>query len=211
VPVVVGGAPSPPQSVASVFVRRGSATVSWVPPADVTGATYELALRVMDKERKTWLAWTTLPDKVSGTSLAVGDDLLIVSGRVYQFRVRTVTDKGDVSTWTDSPRRFAGNLEPLETATVKGRGPVSVSVNAPGLAWRYNVDISALTASMTADSYQALPIAYASIMLKPNFVRYSAEMPGPLTLTSGCYVGLNYRLPGSTKVERMRADIACPK
>jgi hypothetical protein len=211
VPVVVGGAPSPPQSVASVFVRRGSATVSWVPPADVTGATYELALRVMDKERKTWLAWTTLPDKVSGTSLAVGDDLRIVSGRVYQFRVRTVTDKGDVSTWTDSPRRFAGNLEPLETATVKGRGPVSVSVNAPGLAWRYNVDISALTASMTADSYQALPIAYASIMLKPTFVRYSAEMPGPLTLTSGCYVGLNYRLPGSTKVERMRADITCPK
>ena len=165
----------------------------------------------MDKERKTWLGWTTLPDKVTGTSLAVGDDLRIVGGRVYQFRVRTVTDKGDVSTWTDSPRRFAGNLEPLETAKLTGRGPVSVSVIAPGMAWRYNVDISALTASMTAESYQALPISFASIMLKPTFVRYSTELPGPLTLTSGCWVGLNYRLPGSTKVERMRVDIACPK
>ena len=85
------------------------------------------------------------------------------------------------------------------------------SVIAPGMAWRYNVDISALTASMTAELYQALPIAYASIMLKPTFVRYSTELPGPLTLTSGCWVGLNYRLPGSTKVERQRVDIACPK
>ena len=211
IPVVVGGAPSPPQSVASVFARRWSATVSWVPPADASGATYELALRVMDRQRRNWLAWTTLPDKVAGTSLAVGDDLRIVGGRVYQFRVRTVTSKGDASTWTNSPARFAGNLEPLADPRFTGRGPVNVSVTAPGPAWKYNVDIAALTASMTAASYQALPITYASTMVKPTFVRFSTEFPGPLTLTTGCYVGVNYRLPGSTMVERARADIACPK
>lgn len=211
VPVVVGGAPSPPQSVASVFERRWVATVSWVPPADSQGSRYELALRVMDKDRTAWQAWTTLPDTTRGTSLSVGDDLRIVAGRVYQFRVRTISPRGDVSTWTESPRRFAGNLEPLENARLTGRGPVSVSVTAMGMAWKLNVDKSALTVSMTPESYQAMPMVVVSTMARPTFERYSGEFPGPLTLTSGCWVGLNYRLPGSTKVERARVDIACPK
>ena len=211
IPVVVGGAPSPPQSVSSVFVRKWSATVSWVPPAGASGVTYELALRVMDRQRKNWLAWTTLPEKVSGTTVSVGDDLRIVGGRVYQFRVRTVTSKGDVSVWTDSPRRFSGNLEALEGATFEGPSPFTVSVIAPGPAWRYNVEIAALTASMSTVSYQALPIDYAKVTLKPTFVKYSSEFPGPLTLTADCYVGLNYRLPDSTNVLRAREYVTCPK
>jgi hypothetical protein len=213
VSVVVGEAPSPPQSVTSVFERRWVATVSWVPPADASpGTRYELALRVMDKDRRNWLAWTTLPDKVRGaTSLSVGDDLRIVAGRVYQFRVRTIDPRGQVSTWTESPRRFAGSLEPLENASLTGRGPVKVAVTAPGMAWKLNVTKSALTASMTADSFQAMPISIVSTQVRPTFERFSGDFPGPLTLTSGCWVGLNYRLPGSTKVERQRVDIACPK
>jgi hypothetical protein len=172
VSVVVGEAPSPPQSVTSVFERRWVATVSWVPP---------------------------------------GDDLRIVAGRVYQFRVRTIDPRGDASVWTDSIRRFAGSLEPLENATLTGKGPVKVSVTAPGIAWKLNVTKSALTASMTADSYQAMPMSIVSTQVRPTFERYSGDFPGPLTLTSGCWVGLNYRLPGSTKVERQRVDIACPR
>jgi hypothetical protein len=210
IPVAIGGTPSPPQSVASVFERRWSARVSWVPPGEAEGVTYELALRVMDKARKTWLAWTTLPDIVRGTSLSVGDDLRIVRGRVYQFRVRTVTANGDVSAWVTSPARFADDLAPLEGLKLTGRGPVSVSVTAPGPAWKLNVDKSALTVSMTTQSYQAMPMVVVSTMVRPTFERYSGEFPGPLTLTSGCWVGLNYRLPGSTKVERVRADIDCP-
>ena len=207
VSVLVGEGASPPQSVASVFERRWVATVSWVPPPDSLGSRYELALRVMDKARRNWLAWTTLPDKVRGTSLSVGDDLRIVAGRVYQFRVRTIDPRGEVSDWTESPRRFAGNLEPLERAALTGKGPVNVAVTAPGPAWKYNVTVSALSASMTADSYQAMPISVAKVTGQ----RYSGDFPGPLTLTSGCWVGLNYRLPGATKVERQRMDIACPK
>ena len=207
VPVLVGEGASPPQSVSSVFERRWVATVSWVPPADSLGSRYELALRVMDKDRRNWLAWNTLPDKVRGTSLSVGDDLRIVAGRVYQFRVRTIDPRGQVSNWTESPRRFVGNLEPLDRASLTGKGPVNVAVTAPGPAWRFNVTLSALTASMTADSFQAMPISVATVTGQ----RYSGDFPGPLTLTSGCWVGLTYRLPGATKVERMRADIACPK
>lgn len=212
VSVVVGEGASPPQSVASVFERRWVATVSWVPPADASlGSRYELALRVMDRERKKWLAWEPLPDKVRGTSLSVGDDLRIVQGRVYQFRVRTLDPRGGVSIWTESPRRYAGDLEPLESPKLNGKGPVSVSVTAPGPAWKLNVTKSALTASMTRESFQAMPMAVVSTQVRPDFERYSGEFPGPLTLTSGCWVGLNYRLPGSTKVERARVDIACPK
>ncbi|MFM1965217.1 MAG: hypothetical protein RL134_942 [Actinomycetota bacterium] len=207
VSVVVGEGASPPQSVESVFERRWVATVSWVPPADSLGSRYELALRVMDKDRKNWLAWTPLPDKVRGTELSVGADLRIVAGRVYQFRVRTIDPRGQVSAWTESPRRFAGDLEPLERADLTGKGPVKVAVTAPGPAWRHNVTISALTASMTASSFQAMPIS----VVKVTGQRYSGDFPGPLTLTSGCWVGLNYRLPGATKVERQRVDIACPK
>ena len=207
IPVTVGGKVSPPQSVASVFEKRWVATVSWVPPADVPNAKYELALRVMDKSRKKWLAWTTLPDWASGTSVSVGDDLRIVGGRVYQFRVRTKDERGNPSAWVNSPARFAGDLAPLERATLAGKGPVKVAVTAPGPAWQYNVTISALTASMTADSFQAMPISVAKVTGQ----RYSGDFPGPLTLTSGCWVGVNYRLPGATKVERMRADVACPK
>ena len=213
VSVVVGEAPSPPQSVTSVFERRWVATVSWVPPADASpGTRYELALRVMDKDRRNWLEWTTLPDKVRGaTSHSVGDDLRIVTGRVYQFRVRTIDPRGDASAWTASIRRFAGDLEPLESATLTGRGPVKVAVTAKGMAWKLNVTKSALTASMTADSYQAMPISIVSTQVRPDFERFSGDFPGPLTLTSGCWVGLNHRLPGSTKVERQRVDVTCPR
>jgi hypothetical protein len=212
VPVVVGEGASPPQSVASVFERRWVATVSWVPPADASqGSRYELALRVMDKDRKKWLAWEPLPDKVRGTSLSVGDDLRIVQGRVYQFRVRTLDPRGGVSIWTESPRRYVGDLEPLENASLTGRGPVKVAVTAPGMAWKLNVTKSALTASMTRESFQAMPMSVVSTQVRPDFERYSGDFPGPLTLTSGCWVGLNYRLPGSTKVERQRVDIACPR
>jgi hypothetical protein len=166
----------------------------------------------MDKDRRNWLAWTTLPDKVRGaTSLSVGDDLRIVAGRVYQFRVRTIDPRGDASVWTDSIRRFAGSLEPLENATLTGKGPVKVSVTAKGMAWKLNVTKSALTASMTADSDYTMPISIVSTQVRPTFERYSGDFPGPVTLTSGCWVGLNYRLPGSTKVERMRVDVTCPR
>ena len=207
IPVTVGGGPSPPQSVQSVFAKRWVAAVSWVPPLDVTMVTYELALRVMDKERTTWQAWKTLPDEVAAPYVSVGEDLKIAGGRVYQFRVRTIDDRGDPSAWVNSPARFAGNLAPLEGAALTGKGPVKVAVTAPGPAWKYNVDISALTASMTADTYQAMPI----VVVKVTGERYSGDFPGPLTLKSGCWVGLNYRLPGATKVERQRTDIACPK
>jgi hypothetical protein len=107
--------------------------------------------------------------------------------------------------------RFAGDLEPLESATLTGRGPVKVAVTAKGMAWKLNVTKSALTASMTADSYQAMPISIVSTQVRPDFERFSGDFPGPLTLTSGCWVGLSYRLPGSMKVERARVDVACPR
>jgi hypothetical protein len=88
---------------------------------------------------------------------------------------------------------------------------VKVAVTAKGMAWKLNVTKSALTASMTADSYQAMPISIVSTQVRPDCERFSGDFPGPLTLTSGCWVGLNYRLPGSTKVERARVDVACPR
>lgn len=206
VPVAVGDRPSPPQSITSVFARRWVASVSWVPPADDNGVKYQLALRVKDKKGKSWLAWQPLSDQTAGTSMNVGDDLRLVGGRLYQFRVRTVTGNGDTSDWINSAVRFAGDLAALTSPTLTDRGPVWVAVSAPGLAWRYNVTIAALTASMTVDSYQAMPIFVATV----SGQRYSGRFPGPLLLRTGCWVGVNYRLPGSTVVERARVTLDCP-
>ena len=207
VPVTVGGAPSPPQSVQSVFEREWVAKVSWAPPADVSNVTYELGLRVMDRKRRLWQGWTTLPDRVSGTSIDIGDDLQLVDGRVYQFRIRTVTNKDATSNWTNSPARFAGNLAPLANATLTGTKSVTAAVTLPGPAWKYNVTPTVLVTQFQWGPYSGETIALVTV----DGDRYSASFSGPPEMTTDCWVGMHYRVQGSVTTGRAQAPAACPK
>lgn len=206
-PAVIGTEPPPPTAVTSVYVTKGNATLSWTPPPNQPGATFEIALRARDKKDKAWLAWTTLPGKVSGSSLAVGDDLRLLNGRTYQFRVRTVLPKVQPSAWAPSAQRFVGELAPLEAAKITRTGKgLQAGVTAPGAAWMRNVDIVGLAISLSPSATEGVPRASLSVVGS----RYTGAFTGPITRTSGCWVGLTYRFPGTTVDKRMTAGTDCP-
>ena len=211
VPVVVGGAPSPPQSISSVYIARGNATLSWVEPLQEKTPRYEVALRVKDKRNKNWLEWKSLPDLQDGTSMEVGDDLRIVNGRVYQFRVRTVLGNGETSAWVTSAIRFVGNLtrptngtlEPVTLST--GKPGVAATFTLEGLAWIYNVQVTDVTAAYVQDAYYAVSTTYA----KPTGTTYSWNFPNGSNRSKECSVGARY-VDGNGVASLAWSTVACP-
>ncbi len=187
-------APNPPQSVNSVYISKGDATLSWTPPTDANGLKYEIGLRVKTLDNSAWLAWQTLPEKQSGTSMDVGDDLRIVNGRVYQFRVRSIAADGSFSTWINSAERFVGDLtSPFNGSLVltglpTGKQGVAASFDVEGLAWTYNVTITDVLAAYMKNAYFAVSTTYA----KPNGTTYSWTFPLGDTRSNTCSVGLRY-------------------
>ena len=210
-PVVVGGAPSPPQSVSSVYISRGIATLSWVEPMQEKTPRYEIALRVKDKKNKNWLGWESLPGLQEFNSMEVGDDLRIVNGRVYQFRVRTVTGDGQTSAWVNSPIRFVGNLTPpadgklVATRSDTGKPGVAASFNLTGLAWTYNVKVMDVLAAYLVDAYYAVSTMYA----KPEGTSYSWVFPQGGSRSKECSVGVRYEDPTGA-VKFTWSKVACP-
>ena len=212
IPVAVGSAPSPPQSVANAYIARGNATLSWVAPADVTDPVYEIALRVKDKRNRSWLAWQTLPDRVASTSVEVGDDLRIVNGRLYQFRVRTVDAQGKKSAWATSPVRYVGNLTPPVSGEVTLQGAGSrtlahVRFNLPGLAWIYNAKITnVFFDNGTPNAIYGLGIDYVDV----HETSFWATFTGTgAPRTKDCAFGLGYNDAAGTH-KFMWAKVACP-
>ena len=211
IPVTVGSAPSPPQSVSSVYISRGNATLSWVAPADVRDVSYEIALRVKDKRNGKWLAWKTLPARQTNESLDVGDDLRIANGRVYQFRVRALDGKLRASMWTNSEVRFVGNLTApadgklVATKTDAGKPGVAASFDLTGLAWTYNVRVTDVLAAYVVDAYYAVSTVYA----KPEGTSYSWVFPQGASRSKECSVGARYEDPtGLAKF--MWSKVSCP-
>jgi hypothetical protein len=211
VPVVVGGAPSPPQSVSSVYISRGDATLSWVEPMQEKTPTYEVALRVKDKRNRNWLAWQSLPGRHDESSMEVGDDLRIVNGRVYQFRVRTVTGDGQTSAWVASPIRYVGNLTAptngtLEKVTLSsGKPAVRATFDLEGLAWTYNVQVTDVLAAYVKDAYYAVSTTYA----KPNGTTYTWPFPDGDSRSTTCSVGVRY-IRGDGLATFKWSSVTCP-
>ena len=211
VPVVVGGAPSPPQSVSSAYISRGDATLWWVEPIQEKTPSYEVALRVKDKRNRNWLAWQSLPGLQDDTSMQVGDDLRIVNGRVYQFRVRTVTGDGQTSAWVPSAIRFVGNLTSptngkLEKVTLSsGKPAVRATFDLEGLAWTYNVQVIDVLAAYVNDAYYAVSTTYA----KPKGTTYSWPFPDGDSRSKTCSVGVRY-IQSNGLATFTWAAVACP-
>jgi len=204
-------APNPPQSVNSIYISKGDATLSWTPPTDAKGLTYEIGLRVKNLENTAWLAWQTLPEKQSGTSMDVGDDLRIVNGRVYQFRVRSIAADGFTSTWVESAERFVGDPTPpvngslVLTSLPTGKQAVAVSFEATSLAWTYNVTGVSMVAHYNLNAYFAVDRLYVSVV----GTKYSYMFPTGATKSPNCAVGLAYTdLRGSKKW--VWTAVACP-
>ena len=204
-------APNPPQSVNSVYISKGDATLSWTPPTDANGLKYEIGLRVKTLDNSAWLAWQTLPEKQSGTSMDVGDDLRIVNGRVYQFRVRSIAADGSFSTWINSAERFVGDLtSPFNGSLVltglpTGKQGVAASFDVDGLAWTYNVTITDVLAAYMKNAYFAVSTTYA----KPNGTTYSWTFPLGDTRSNTCSVGLRYT-DGRGKPNWKWTAVTCP-
>ena len=204
-------APNPPQSVNSVYISKGDATLSWTPPTDANGLKYEIGLRVKTLDNTAWLAWQTLPEKQSGTSMDVGDDLRIVNGRVYQFRVRSIAADGSFSTWINSAERYVGDLtSPVNGSLVltllpTGKQGVAASFDVDGLAWAYNVTITDVLAAYVKDAYYAVSTTYA----KPNGTTYSWTFPLGTTRSNTCSVGLRYA-DGRGKPNWKWTAVTCP-
>ena len=211
VPVVVGGAPSPPQSISSVYISRGDATLSWVEPMQEKTPRYEVALRVKDKRNRNWLAWASLPGLQEFTSMEVGDDLRIVNGRLYQFRVRTVTGDGQTSAWITSAIRYVGNLTSpangkLEKVTLSsGKPAVKATFDLEGLAWTYNVQVTDVLAAYVQDAYYAVSTTYA----KPNGTTYTWSFPDGDSRSKTCSVGVRY-IQGNGLATFKWSAVTCP-
>lgn len=211
VPVVVGGAPSPPQSVSSVYTSRGDATLSWVEPLQEKTPKYEVALRVKDKRNRNWLAWASLPGLQDDTSMRVGDDLRIVNGRIYQFRVRTVTGSSQTSAWVTSAVRFVGNLTPptngkLEKVTLPlGKSAVRATFDLEGLAWTYNVQVADVLAMYQPDAYYAVSTTFA----KPTGTTYTWSFPDDGRRGLSCAVGVRY-IRGDGLATFTWSAVTCP-
>ncbi len=211
VPVVVGGKPSPPQSISSVYISRGKATLSWVEPMQEKTPRYEVALRVKDKRNVNWLAWASLPGLQDESSMEVGDDLRIVNGRVYQFRVRTVTGDGQTSAWVSSAIRYVGNLTApangkLEKVTLSsGKPAVKATFDLEGLAWIYNVQVTDVLALYEKDSYYAVSTTYA----KPNGTTYTWPFPDDGRRGLSCAVGVRY-VRGDGVPALTWSEVTCP-
>ena len=216
-PVVIGNdVVAPPFNVQSVYRSRETAYVTWFAPDNPGGVKYELALRVRAKKNQAWGAWTTLPDKTSGTFLMVGDDLAIVHGRVYQFRVRTVDKNKKTSSWVETPWRVASPLAPLKDGTLTlTASNVVAGVNLSGLAWRYNVESRALLAAR----YTAIGARSAWITMNPSTpTTVTAKLPKD-TIDKDfrqCFVQVGYRWPdqpstGDDWVWSNQLATACPK
>ena len=204
-------APNPPQSVNSVYISKGDATLSWAPPTDAKGLKYEIGLRVKTLDNTAWLAWQTLPEKQSGTSMDVGDDLRIVNGRVYQFRVRSIAADGFTSTWVESAERFVGDPTPpvngslVLTVLPNGKQAVAASFEATSLAWNYNVTGVVMLAHYNQDAYFAVDRPYVSVV----GTKYSYTFPTGATTSPKCAVGLAYTdLRGNKKW--VWTAVACP-
>lgn len=186
---------APPSNVQSVYRSRATAYVTWFEAGNPDGVKYELALRVRDKKNQAWGAWTTLPEKTSGTFLMVGDDLAIVNGRIYQFRVRAVHKDKKTSAWVASPLRVASQLAPLKDGTLTRTATnVVAGVTLPGLAWRYNVQSQALLAGR----YKAIGARSAWITMDPSTpITVTAKLPKD-TIDQDfrqCFVQVAYRWP----------------
>ena len=212
VPVVVGGAPSPPQSISSVYISRGDATLSWVEPIQEKTPRYEVALRVKDKRNRNWLAWASLPGLQEFTSMEVGDDLRIVNGRLYQFRVRTVTGDGQTSAWITSAIRYVGNLTSpangkLEKVTLSsGKPAVKATFDLEGLAWTYNVQVTDVLAAYVQDAYYAVSTTYA----KPNGTTYTWSFPDGDSRSKTCSVGVRYSQGDGLAAAFKWSQVTCP-
>lgn len=209
--VSVGSAVSPPPLVDSVYVSRGNATLSWVEPVEIKTPRYEIALRVKDKNHKKWLAWQMLPGRQDVSSMDVGDDLGIVKGRIYQFRVRTVLANGESSAWTNSAVRFVGDLTPPTSGklTRVGKSSVFASFNLTGLAWTYNVTVPSIYADLTtADYYYGISSKFATVKGSSYYVTM-AGLPS-INRTSDCALGVGYLLPGRDSVQQLWSSVACP-
>ncbi|MFM7212179.1 MAG: fibronectin type III domain-containing protein, partial [Actinomycetota bacterium] len=210
VPVAVGGAPSPPQSISSVYISHGTATLSWVEPLQEKTPRYEVALRVKDKRNRNWLAWASLPGLQDVTSIEVGDDLRILNGRVYQFRVRTVTGDGQTSNWILSSIRYVGNLTPPSNARILrgGKTTVDVAFELTGLAWTYNASVTSIYADVSsANYYYGIASKYASVQGSS----YQVTMTGLPTInkTADCAVGVGY-LDAAGSPQNLWSPVTCP-
>lgn len=211
VPIMVGARPEAPRDVQSIFFDKWKADVSWAPPSDVTSdTTYELAVRTRNTRDTAWLAWTNLPERTKKTLISVGDDVRLLKDRLYQYRVRVVSSSGSPSAWATSPVRFAGDLEPLTdgkiTYDAKAKA-YTASLTMAGKAWRYNVEIASMTASLTSGSYVAINW---SLVTPLSGNRYSFTFPGPITVKP-CWVGVSMKLPQESKWDLKTIPAACPK
>lgn len=209
-PFTLGARPASPATVQSIFWEKWNATVSWLP---VSGSDieYELALRVKDKNHQNWLAWTTLPTRYNTTAaVQVGDDLRIVNGRIYQFRVRAVRGTS-TSDWTVSAQRFAGNFESLQRAKLTRTGDgMLAELTIPGLAWRYN---TVGEKGLLAAQYGPKGARSAYLPLSPRTPQDVLRiLPGsPEKGFRDCWVGLVFQMPGTDYESLTRVSTACPK
>lgn len=209
-PFTVGARPAAPDAIESIFTAKWNATVSWLP---VSGSDieYELGLRVRDRDNRNWLAWTTLPTLYNtNAAVQVGDDLRVVNGRIYQFRVRAIRGES-TSDWTVSAQRFAGNFEPLKGASlIKTSQGVVAELTIPGLAWRYNTVGSD---GLLAAQYGPKGARSVNLPLTPRTPESVLKvLPGsPDKGFRDCWVGLVYKMPGASTNSVARVSTACPK
>lgn len=145
--VSVGRAAAPPSNVVNTYLGRFDGSVSWraaPKPGDPTAiVTYQVALRVKDKNNAKWQKWTALPEMTTETSMDLSGSLKLFRGRVYQARVRTaMVSSVPFSEWVYSQERFAGDLPPptiTSAVAVGGKTPsTTVAWRFEGLAWKLN-------------------------------------------------------------------------
>lgn len=206
----VGARPDAPATIQSIFLEKWNATVAWLPVSG-SDVTYQLALRVKDRNHSNWLAWTTLPTVYNNTAaVQVGDDLRLFNGRVYQFRVRAVIGKS-ASNWTVSAPRFAGDFKPLTGASLTRTGEgMLATLTIPGLAWRYNTDGEE---GLLAAQYGPKGARSAYLPLNPRTPESVLRvLPGsPEKGFRDCWVGIVYQMPGTSTTSVARVSITCPK